>query len=236
VFHADPHPGNLFVEADGRLGLIDFGMIGQVDDEVRDHLSNAIKAILDRDVDFLVDSIIDLGAVAPAGSRDDLRAELTQLMGHYPMIGEFHQVSNLGELLTAVRRNRVQLPANTFMLLKTMAMAQSLGKSLNPDFDFFEDIKPHVEESFKKRYAPSSILRRLPSAAADLAVFGVGLPKRMIRIVRQLERGEIHFRADVSGLELHLEHLERIVKLLVLGLIGAAIIVGATILILAFRL
>ena len=69
VFHADPHPGNLFVEADGRLGLIDFGMIGLVDDEVRDHLASAVRAILDRDADTLVDSIIDLGAVAPMGSR-----------------------------------------------------------------------------------------------------------------------------------------------------------------------
>jgi ubiquinone biosynthesis protein len=236
VFHADPHPGNLFVEADGRLGLIDFGMVGQVDDEVRDHLANAVKSLLDRDVDLLMESIIDLGAVAPAGSRDNLRADLKHLMGHYLPIGGSQRFSNLGEVLTAVRRNRVQLPANTFLLLKTMGMVQSLGKLLNPDIDFFEEIKPHVEETFRKRYAPSSILRRLPDAAADLAIFGVGLPRRIIRIVRKLERGEIHFNADVPGLEIHLEHLERIVKLMVLGFIIAAVILGIAILVLAFRL
>jgi len=236
VFHADPHPGNLFVEPDGRLGLIDFGMVGMVDDEVRDHLATAVKAIIDRDVDVLVDSIIDLGAVALASSRENLRADLKHLMGHRPTIEEFHQVSNIGELIAAVRRNHVQLPANTFLLLKTMAMAQSLGKGLNPDFNFFVELQPHVEATFKKRYSPSAILRRLPSTAADLALFGIGLPKRLFRIVRLLERGEIHFRTDVSGLELHLEHLERIVKMLVIGLITAAVILGITILFLAYRL
>jgi ubiquinone biosynthesis protein len=236
MFHADPHPGNLFVEADGRLGLIDFGMVGQVDDEVRDHLASAIKAILDRDVDLLVDSITDLGAVAPDSSRENLRADLKHIMGHYSTGEEFHVVSNVGELLAAVRRNRVQLPANTFLLLKTLSMAQSIGRGLSPDFDFFKEVLPYIESTFKKRFSPSSILQRLPSAAADLALFGIGLPKRLARIVRLVERGEIHFRSDVSGLELHMEHLERIVKMLVVGIISAALILGITILILAFMI
>ena len=63
VFHADPHPGNLFVEPDGRLGLVDFGMVYTVDDEVRWRLANAVKAILDRNVDTLIDALIELGAV-----------------------------------------------------------------------------------------------------------------------------------------------------------------------------
>ncbi len=235
VFHADPHPGNLFVEADGRLGLIDFGMIGVVDDEVRDHLANAVRAILERDAETLVDSIIDLGALAPLGSRDSLLADLKHVMGHYPLLSELHLASNLGELFSVVRRNRVQLPVNTFMLLKTMAMAQSLGKGLDRDFNFFGEIQPYVEESIKKRYSFSATVRRFPAALTDLAVFGVGLPKRLLRIVRSVEKGDLHFRTDVEGLERHLEHLERIVRMLVVGIIAAALILGATIIFLAMR-
>jgi ubiquinone biosynthesis protein len=235
IFHADPHPGNLFVEADGRLGLIDFGMVGQVDAGVRDYLASAVKAILDRDVDLLVDSITDLGAVAPDSSKDSLRADLKHVMSHYSPGEEYHLVSNLGELVNAVRRNRVQLPANTFLLLKTLSMAQAIGRGLNPDFDFFEEILPHVEATMKKRYAPSSLLSRLPATAADLALFGIDLPKRLMRLFRSLERGEVRFRSDVSDLDLHMEHLERLVNRAIIGIVASAVLLAIAIIILAYR-
>ncbi len=237
VFHADPHPGNLFVESDGRLGLVDFGMIGVVDDEIRDQLASAVKAILDRDVDLLVDSLIDMGAVPHTGSRDTLRADLKHVMGHHPAsMPELHLSSNFGELFNVVRNNHVQLPDNTFMLLKAMGMAQSLGKGLDPGFDFFALLLPHVERIFKERFSFSAIARRFPSMAADMILMGVGLPRRLFRIVRSLERGELNIRTNVSGLELHLEHLERLVNRMVLGLIAAAVILSLAIVYLALQL
>ena len=237
VFHADPHPGNLFVEADGRLGLIDFGMVGVVDDDVRDHLASAVKSVLERDVDMLVDSLIDLGAVAPAGAREGLRRDLKHIMDHYPAtMGELHIAYDWGELFRVVRDNHVQLSANTFLLLKTMAMAQSLGQVLDPEFDFLGVMAPKVKQMLNKKYAPSSLMRRLPLAAADLAVFGLGLPRRLSRVVRLVERGELQIRTDVSGVETHLDHLERVINRLVIGLLVAAIILGLAIVFLAYKL
>ena len=237
IFHADPHPGNLFVESDGRLGLVDYGMIGLVDDEVRGYVVNVVKGILDRDVDLLMDSLVDLGAVTPAGSKENLRKDLKHIMGHYPLLTEdLNLTSNLGELFAVVRRNHIQLPGNTFLLLKTMTMAQGLGQALDPDFDFFALLTPAVQNMLEKKYKPSSILRRLPPAVAELALFGVGLPNRLARIVKSVERGEFHINADVSGVERHLEHLERLVNRAIIGLISAAIILGGALVFLAIRL
>ena len=85
AFHADPHPGNLFVESDGRLGLVDFGMVYTVDDEVRWRLANAVKAILDRNVDTLIDALIELGAVRlrREGSRDESEERLEIYYGAF---------------------------------------------------------------------------------------------------------------------------------------------------------
>jgi ubiquinone biosynthesis protein len=235
IFHADPHPGNLFVEANGNLGLIDFGMAGFIDDEIRDQFATAVRAIGERDVDGLVETIIDMGAVAPLSSRESLRADLKHIMGHYPQMPEFYLATNLGELFSVVRRNGVQFPANTFLLLKTMAMAQALGKGLEPGFDFFEELQPHVEEIYEKRYSLSATVRRFPAALADLAVFGAGLPRRVIRIVRSMERGELRIRSEIPGLDRQLNRLDGIMKMLVIGVIGAAIILGAAIVVLALR-
>ncbi len=230
IFHADPHPGNLFVEADGRLGLVDFGMTGLIDDEVRDRLMSAIKGILDRDVDLFIDSLMDLGAVVTLNSRVNLRRDLKHIMTHYPdPMLQLNLSYNLGELFAVVRRNHVQLPANTFLLLKTMAMAQSIGRGLDSDFDFLQLLKPYIEKTLKERYAPSAILRRLPSAAAQLAMFGAGLPRRLDRVVKSVERGEFQVRTDVSGLDYYIYHLERVINRAVIGIIVAAIIMALAI-------
>jgi ubiquinone biosynthesis protein len=237
VFHADPHPGNLFVEANGTLGLIDFGMICTVDDEIREYLAQSVKAILDRDVDLLIDSLIDLGAVNRESSRQKLRSDLKHIMGHYPKIEitELQSNSNLGELLSILQANHVQLPSNTFLTLKTVAMVQSLGKRLDPEFDILPLIEKYIRRELAHKRSIGHIMGQLPTVVADLTSFGAGLPEKMNRILKSLERGDIQVRTNVSGLEKHMEHLERIVQRLTMGIVIAAIIIGAALLILTFR-
>jgi ubiquinone biosynthesis protein len=160
-------------------------------------------------------------------------------MGHYPVsmeVEELYLPSNLDELLRVARHNHIQLPSNTFLLFKTMAILQSLGTKLDPDFDLFSLLTPHIERIFRKKYAPSTILHQLPLAAGDLALFGFGLPKRIARIVRNIERGEMRIRTDVTGVEQHLGHLERLVNRMIIGIIVAAVIIGLALYLVAYRL
>ena len=232
AFHADPHPGNLFVEPDGRLGLVDFGMTSMVDDEVRWHLAQAVKAILDRNADLLIDALIELGAVnlRLEGSRALLRKDMRYVMNHYPTI-HLHSrsesvSSTLGQLFSLLRRNHIQLPSNTFLLLKTIVMAQSLGRGLDPEFDINPMLQSSVIMIVKKRFSIATALRRFPEAAAELASLAAGLPQRMARMLKTVERGEMQVRTDVSGVEKHIHHLERVAKGAVIGILAASLIVG----------
>lgn len=242
VFHADPHPGNLFVEPDGRLGLVDFGMVCMVDDEMRWRLANAVKAILDRNVDLLIDALIELGAVSLRleGSRARLRKDMKYVMSHYPTIHLQKRSesvsSNLGQLFSLLRRNHIQLPSNTFLLLKTIIMAQSLGRGLDPGFDITPMLESSVMRIVKERYSVSAALHRLPMAAAQLASLAGGLPERLDRMMKTAERGEIQVRADVSGVEQHIHRLERIVNRSIIVIIGAAIIIGLALFFVGLRL
>ena len=238
VFHADPHPGNIFVEADGRLGLIDFGMAGFVDDDVRERLANAVRGMLERDADLVVDSLIDLGAASRSISdREGLRRGVKHVMSHYAVPSMETTTSNtLTELLNTARRNHVRMPANTFLLLKTMGMAQALGKGLDPDFDFFALLRPEVQAIIDKRFSAYSVITKLPSAAAELAALGASLPKRVNRLMSTIEHGDFRIRTDVDGLETHLEHLERIVKRLVIGMVIGSLVIGASLIAMAYFL
>ena len=232
AFHADPHPGNLFVEPDGRLGLVDFGMVCPVDDEVRWHLANALKAIMERNADLLIDALIELGAVSLRleGYRARLRKDVKYVMVHYPTIHLQKRSesvnSSLGQLFTLLRRNHLQLPSNPFLLLKTIVMAQSLGRGLDPDFDILPMLESSVVGIFKKRYSLTAALGRLPAAAAEMASLAGGLPQRLDRMMKTVERGEIQVRADVSGVERYIHQLKQLVNRTVIGIIVAAIIIG----------
>jgi ubiquinone biosynthesis protein len=242
LFHADPHPGNLFIEPDGRLGLVDFGMVATVDDEVRWHLANTLKAILDRNADLLIDSLIELGAVNLNNevSRNSLRKDIKYVMGHFsvkakrPIAEDLN--SNLGLLLLILRRNKIQMPSNTFLLLKTIIMAQGLGTVLDPDFDIFPMLEKYIKDLIKKRYSLFSALRRLPSATAELVSLAVGLPQRLDRIMKTAERGELQIKTDVSGVEKHIHHLERIVNRIIVVIIAVALFLGLTFMISAYWL
>jgi ubiquinone biosynthesis protein len=242
AFHADPHPGNLFVEPDGRLGLVDFGMVYMVDDEVRWHLANALKALLDRDVDLLIDAFIELGAVSlrVEGSRARLRKDMKYTLSHYPTIHLQKRSesvsSNLAQLFSLLRSNHIQLPSNTFLLLKTIIMAQSLGKGLDPDFDIAPMLESGVRQIIKERYSITAVRHRLPEAAAELATLAVGLPQRLDRMMKTVERGELQVRANVSGGEKHSQHLERLVSRTLIVITVAALILGVALFFVGYQL
>ena len=114
--------------------------------------------------------------------------------------------------------------------------ADGLGKELDPEFDFFALLTPSIESLISKRYRPSTILHRLPPAFAELALLVAGLPNRLARVLKSMERGEFQVRANVSGVESHLEHLERLVNKAIIGIIAAAIILGMALVFLAIRM
>jgi ubiquinone biosynthesis protein len=125
-----------------------------------------------------------------------------------------------------LRRHQIQLPSNTFLLLKTIVMAQSLGRGLDPEFNIAPMLESYVIAIIKKKYSLSAAFRRMPAAAAELASLVGGLPQRLDRMMKTAERGELHVSADVFGVEKQLDHLEHIVNSTVIVIVGAAFFVG----------
>jgi ubiquinone biosynthesis protein len=146
-FHADPHPGNFFIEADGRIGLIDFGMVGTVDPQTKVRLVRVIGALVIRDGDGLVDAFLELGIAGAVVDRPALRADLLALAQDYldRPLGEVSLSIILRELLAVVRSRRLHLPPNLALLLKTIAMCEGVGAQLDPDFRMTDVLLPFVQ-------------------------------------------------------------------------------------------
>jgi ubiquinone biosynthesis protein len=135
-FHADPHPGNLLVDERGCIGLIDFGMVGELTPPLRETLAGLLTAMVSDDIDGVVDHFIQLGIAAGSADRDALRRDLDSLMRHYvdQPVGSLRFGTLLQDHLAVARAHRLHLPPELALLTKTLVMCEGLAARLDPDF------------------------------------------------------------------------------------------------------
>ncbi|MDQ4133166.1 MAG: AarF/ABC1/UbiB kinase family protein [Actinomycetota bacterium] len=155
-FHADPHPGNFFIEAGGRIGLIDFGMVGSVDEETRLVLVEVMGALAAGDGDRLVDSFLRLGVSGGVVDRTRLRGDLLALTQTYldRPLGDVSVNALLADVLGLVRRHRLLLPPNLALLVKTLGMSEGVGAQLDPSFRITSVLLPFAARVLAERGEP----------------------------------------------------------------------------------
>lgn len=226
-FHADPHPGNLFIESTGRIGLIDFGMVGEVGEQLRDRLGSLLFGFSRNDPDRICRALLDLCVNRTTTNRERLRQDMTHFMEQYQgrILGEIQITSLITELLAILRTHHLQLPSEMAMLTKMIFMTEGMGARLNPGFNLGEVLKPYASRLVLERLDPRKLPGMLKQLGLDAADFGANLPERLGRLLRQLDDGvEVHLRSE--ELVPLVARAERIGNRLVAGMILAAFIRG----------
>jgi ubiquinone biosynthesis protein len=231
-FHADPHPGNFFIEPDGRIGLIDFGMVGTVDTHTQEHLVEALLAVTSQDADRMVDAFLELGVAQRQIDRALLRRDLEHLVSRYYglRLEEIAIGALLADALTVVRRHQLQLPAHLALLIKTVVMHEGLGVQLDPGFNLAALLLPYARRLVLRQYSPLFWTGQAAQAGRDAVRLGVELPHRLRRLIGELERGGLEVGMRPTGLEPLLRRAERIVNRIILGILTAAFINGLAVL------
>ncbi len=231
-FHADLHPGNLFVEHGGRVALIDFGMAGTLDERTSDCLSDLIIAIGNRDFDQLTEVFLELGRSTKPVDRNALQLDLEHLIK--PSFGKELKEIKLAPLLNGafatLRRHYLHLPADLTLLLRSVIMAEGMGASLDPTFDLMTVIKPYAERMTERQYSPSRWLGKLGPASMEMARLSVALPQQMRRVLGDIERGNFAIGLRAESLEPFALRLENLANRLVLSILAGAFIVGSAVL------
>lgn len=226
-FHADPHPGNLFVESNGSIGLIDFGMVGEVSKQLREQLGRLLMALTSNDAARVSSALLALSTNTRTADRSALREDTARFI-------QLYQGKNLGQIaiaplvtsmLSILRTHHLQLPREMAMIVKMLLMTEGLGARLDPTFSLGEVLKPYAKHLALERFAPrnvATVLAQLGLTAADLST---GLPEKLDRLVGRMEDGlEVHLRA--TELEPLVSRAEVIGNRLVAGMIAAAFIRG----------
>jgi ubiquinone biosynthesis protein len=236
-FHADPHPGNFFIEPNGTIGLIDFGMVGVLDNRTQELLADLLIAINHMDADRLVDVFLDLGVTQKRIDRVLVRRDIERLLSTYwgLPLGELKVAALLNDVYTVMRRHQLHLPPNLALLLKTVIMIEGVGVNLDPDFHLTQSLTPYTERLVIRRYSPLRWFQDLGRASLDLAKLGVDMPKHFRRIVNAAEDGNLQIGMRPEGFDPVINRLERIANRIVLGVIAAAFINGLAVLVSVYK-
>lgn len=227
-FHADPHPGNLFIEPDGRIGLIDFGMVGVVDSELRERLGLLLVALARKDAHRAAAALAKLSRSAAPVDLRELSADLAPVIELYDgkPLAEISVGKMIRELLAVLRRRHLQLPREFSLVLKMVIMTEGMGVSLDPDFHLEEVLEPYAQRLVTNRYSFAAIRRHLSDAGVDAFEIATQLPVQLRRLQALLDEGgpEVHLRTE--ELDPLVERLDVISKRVVFGVVGAAVVRG----------
>lgn len=230
LFHADPHPGNVFYLPGNRIAFIDFGMVGRLTDERRDQLIRLLLGLVRNEVQSVADVMLEWAS-------DSVVNEQELLQEIQSFVDQYHGVPlkqlRLGEMLSDLvaipRRYHLALPADLSLLVKAFVTLEGLGRELDPEFDMSAQALPMLERAMRARFTAAAVLKRGWRTASEVFSLMAGLPKDISRLLRAARRGRMEIHIDVTHLKRVGDQLDNAANRLVIGIVVAALIIGSSI-------
>jgi predicted unusual protein kinase regulating ubiquinone biosynthesis (AarF/ABC1/UbiB family) len=199
-FHADPHPGNLAVSPEGTLIFYDFGMMGQIQLVTREKLLKTFFGIAQKDGAQVMESLIDLGALAPTGDMGAVRRSIQYMLDNFmDQPFENQSVSSISDDLYEIAYDQpFRFPATFTFVMRAFSTLEGVGKGLDPDFNFMEVAKPFAMQVMGNGNGSNGlsegIFSELGRQAAQVSNTALALPRRIEDTLEKLEQGDIRVR------------------------------------------
>ena len=232
-YHADPHAGNMVVMSGGVIGLMDFGMMGELSKREHQSLTRLLICASDLDAEDMVNELIRLSVTGSGVIRARLVSDLDQLLQEYAgkTLKEFNFQELMTEFTTLITRHHMSLSAKWWMLIKTVVMMEGLGQQLDPGFDWYSVAKPIAQQMKWQMLVPNAdwgkaILRQ----GKDWGEFLTQLPRASRQLMDKIEYDQ-PFDFQLRDLEKMVSELGRLINRLSLSIIVAALVVGLSVLI-----
>jgi ubiquinone biosynthesis protein len=227
--HADPHPGNVLLTADGRLALIDVGMVVRLESSTRERLLRLVLGVADGKGDEVADVALELGQPTSFFDEERFRRDVSALVGSYHDLPP--ESTAVGGILSEMTRisgqDGVRPPPELTLLARTLMALDQVARELAPNFEVDQLVRRHASEvmsrSILRQLTPASLLR----GVLDTKELVESLPARVNAITSSLADGSLRVRVDIVDAEQMISALKRLGNRVTAGLVLAALIVGA---------
>ena len=229
IFHADPHPGNLFYLPPGRIALIDFGLMGRLDPRTQQILIELILAIANLDSKRCSQLTLELAESTIPVNLAILQNDFDRLLRRYYnlQISEINFSQLIYKMMQIAQKHQIRLPSNMGLYAKTLANLEGVTRQLNPDFNLVEQIKPLMADLFRQRLVGHAPLQDLLRAALDIKTLSLDAPRQLEMLLDRVTSETLQWNVAVRGLEPFRRSLDGVGNRLTFGIVTAAILIGA---------
>ena len=232
LFHADPHPGNVFLTDDGRIALLDLGMVGHTTAEMQEHLLKLLLETSEGNGETVANLVIRISQTSEDFDEVEFRHKIGQLLAARQ--GQTMQHINVGRSLLEVSKHATEtgltVPNELTLLGKTLLQLDEIGKLLDPNFDPNAAIRRNVGDLISRRMGKDSSPARLFASLLEVKDFVSGLPTRLNKVMDTISNHELEVKVKATDAALVMEGFQKVANRIATGLILAALIVGASLL------
>jgi len=230
LFHADPHPANIFVLPGNVICFLDFGAVGRVDRRLRDRLTAVVQAIVAEHADRLADAVLDIAE--PAGEIDlqEFRRDLSEIVDNYASVAlnDLALSDLFADTVAVMGRHRLRFPPDLMLLAKAFVTIIGVGRQLDPSFQIIEHAKPMLEEVLRERLNPARVAARIGEAGRDLAETLQAIPRDVREVLRKARRDRLQIQFVHRNLDFFVQEMDRSSNRLSFAVVIAALIIGSS--------
>ena len=220
-FHADPHPGNIFITDDNAVCFIDFGMMGILDDEFRQDLAELMINFSDHNIDGLINQLIRMDILNEKTDINILKSDLNDLFAKYygMELSRFNGI--IEDLLFLMQKYEVRLPNEFVLMARGLSMVENIALRLDPNINVVEYLKPIATKLIAQRYNPKKMVNNAKNSFFAFEHVLKGLPSLISKTFYKIEEGEVTVNIEVK-------HISEIANQLSLAIIIAALLIGSS--------
>jgi len=231
VFHGDPHPGNVLIMPGNVICLLDFGMVGRLDPTLKRYLTDVLSAVIKRDVDELVDTILSSGEQSEVINLGALKKDLAEFIDGYFEIPlqEIEVGRMLLEFIDLISTHRIKISPDLTLLVKVLVVVEGMGRQLDPQFDMVGHLRPFLEQALRERLSPGRVWHELERGIEGYLSLARNLPREVKELLTRINRNKFRIDLEHRGLDRFSRELDRSANRLSLSLIIAALIIGSSI-------
>ena len=230
-FHADPHPGNIFLLEDGRVALLDCGLIGRLDPRTQQILTEMLLAIVDLDAQRCSQLTIELAESGQPASLEGLTNDYSRMLRKYYNLSlsqiNFSEV--FYEVLQVSRNNKILLPSNMGLYAKTLANLEGVTRSFDPEVNLLDQIKPLITDLFRRQLLGDSPVETVLRTVLDLKSLSVRSPRQVELLLERVTSETLKWNLTIQGLDALRRSIDSSANRLSFSIVIGSLIIGAAI-------
>ncbi len=231
IFHADPHPGNLFVLPGNIIAPIDFGNVGRIDDEMRNAFIEIVIGLVDQDPHRITRALSSINFIDDHTNLRALKIDLMEFIHHYYKVSlnKIHLSKLIDEFVELLRTHEIKLPADLSVLIRTLAISETIARELYPEFNLAEILIPFAKKAYLNKFNPFSRYRPLVRTAEEGFDLLKKLPEDLQSILYKFRNDKFIINFKHQGLEEFGKRIDSSSNRLSFAIIIAALIIGSSI-------